>query len=899
MPNNVIDGVILSNRARTEQALSLTMIIKEDVEGLRDEVLLIKGDTYNIYEDTILIKDQAREYRDQAQTAARLTVRGIQVLGRLPSTDWLPEEPKEGDAYVIEEDGEDVIYVYANKIWESFNIGAGAEWGQVSGNIALQGDLMNIFSQKADKTYVDDKASLSSVTSVAGLKEFNTNLLKDGDVVNVISYHGDGNGGGGEFYWAADSEENDNGGTIIQVTGVTTGRFKRSVKTIDPVDFGAKGDGQTNDFDSFNRASQESNDKELPIICSKRKYKIEGSTSLTFKESIDFNYSTLDLNSYTGTIHIRRKKEKVTYEVGSPVVDALNNMTTEEASKGTNNVGGWSDIEDIWNCFIKINTSQDFYTYRGNVEKRIEYNKTYRYGELSSPFLYNLPVGDITSVEAYPMEDKFTRIKNVTIDLQSHNSPNSIIQIASSHVRVEGFIFLSNPNELTSSPYYITIRDSCDVKIEGVINDWATKTRGDSAPYLLNYAYSYDLTFKDIESTGDGWGQTGGNLCQRVTFDNCKLNRIDFHRPGLEWVKIKDCVIGDRNIGLSIIGDLYIEGCKHIKQLGDGTIGYISGRRDVGGFADGNLFIERSTFINKSGSMVNLIQHEYDSGADKPVGSPINYRFFKRITYNDCKLEQGSINVMPAIKTSSDVSYPEYIRVRNFDVNGNCRIQRTLANPKNVSSATNPIDDDFNLTIDIENLNNVHRAEIIDATGEFNVKTIFNSVNITAGSFELNYKGKTILNDVVCNNMDFNSPTGFEHHVSLNELINKGDILIGADVSGVCVNSKFLTSSTFNRSRLARFRMINSGRHRISENVGGTTGIIAFETNVPVIGQELFILMLSTDYENLYFRFPQVGANFSLFTGDGSLIVLKRISSTQIEVVSNASGNSLERIYLY
>src|SRR5690625_1628168 len=166
MPNNVIDGVMLRNRARTEQALSLTMIIKEDVEGLRDEVLIIKGDTYNIYEDTIVIKDQAREFRDQAQTAARLTVRGIQVLGRLPSTDWLPDDPKEGDAYVIEVDDEDTIYVYANGIWESFNIGEGTEWGQIDGDILDQNDLKllidsleNQIAQKADTTALDNLRS--------------------------------------------------------------------------------------------------------------------------------------------------------------------------------------------------------------------------------------------------------------------------------------------------------------------------------------------------------------------------------------------------------------------------------------------------------------------------------------------------------------------------------------------------------------------------------------------------------------------------------------------------------------------------------------------------------------------------------------------------------------------
>lgn len=45
--------------------------------------------------------------------------------------------------------------------------------------------------------------------------------------VNVLGYYTKGDGGGGTFYWDGTSTEDDNGGTIIQATGVTTGRWKR------------------------------------------------------------------------------------------------------------------------------------------------------------------------------------------------------------------------------------------------------------------------------------------------------------------------------------------------------------------------------------------------------------------------------------------------------------------------------------------------------------------------------------------------------------------------------------------------------------------------------------------------------------------------------------------------
>lgn len=66
--------------------------------------------------------------------------------------------------------------------------------------------------------------------------------------VEVLGYYTSGDGGGGSFYWNNTSTETDNGGTIIQVTGVTTGRWKRIYDNeVNVKWFGAKGDGIADD----------------------------------------------------------------------------------------------------------------------------------------------------------------------------------------------------------------------------------------------------------------------------------------------------------------------------------------------------------------------------------------------------------------------------------------------------------------------------------------------------------------------------------------------------------------------------------------------------------------------------------------------------------------------------
>ena len=70
--------------------------------------------------------------------------------------------------------------------------------------------------------------------------------VEDGDIYNVLGYYSIGDGGGGTFYWDPSSIETDNGGTIIQITGVGLGRWKRVYDSEPSVKwFGAKEDDDT------------------------------------------------------------------------------------------------------------------------------------------------------------------------------------------------------------------------------------------------------------------------------------------------------------------------------------------------------------------------------------------------------------------------------------------------------------------------------------------------------------------------------------------------------------------------------------------------------------------------------------------------------------------------------
>jgi len=93
-------------------------------------------------------------------------------------------------------------------------------------------------------------AGMNGVGTIAALKAASVSGVVSGDPIMVRGYYADADGGGGLFLWNASSTATANDGTIVQVTGVTTGRWIRFVPggtLLDARWFGAKGDGSADD----------------------------------------------------------------------------------------------------------------------------------------------------------------------------------------------------------------------------------------------------------------------------------------------------------------------------------------------------------------------------------------------------------------------------------------------------------------------------------------------------------------------------------------------------------------------------------------------------------------------------------------------------------------------------
>lgn len=122
------------------------------------------------------------------------------------------------------------------------NYGTGVLKTNASGEVNSAAILNADISTSAAIDYT--KITGLSVDNIAALK-LKTGVY-NGQLANVLGYYTYADGGEGNFYWNATSTATDNGGTVIQVTGVSTGRWLRIFSnTISVKSFGAKGNDTT------------------------------------------------------------------------------------------------------------------------------------------------------------------------------------------------------------------------------------------------------------------------------------------------------------------------------------------------------------------------------------------------------------------------------------------------------------------------------------------------------------------------------------------------------------------------------------------------------------------------------------------------------------------------------
>ena len=387
---------------------------------------------------------------------------------------------------------------------------------------------------------------------------------------------------------------------------------------------------------SFLAVNYANENKKTLISPPNKIYKLSGSSIIDISSGIDFNESVIDMNGFNGYLNFKRQGIQTVYESDSQLIQDLKAGAILTSTY-------WDVLEnypETNNSFLIIETNQPYYTYRGTLTYRTEFNVHNRNGSMESPLILPLDPQYITKITCRKLPDNIVYYKNLVINIGENTTTNRLLNIACDRCVVEGISFKQGDVVYTTHPTYVTINGSTFTNLINFNAEFPNISSNGGYTYLLEMTHTYNVKIEKFRGTGDGWGSTGSNLCQRTTFNNCTLSRIDFHNPSIEYLRIIDCDIGYWGVLCTTIGDVDIRGGSFIfsnLSTRDSQSSFIMSRSELRGMCYGNLTIDGTTFYNFTDRNIYILYHSSDSNDSLPENSPLENIFWKSVTIKNIK----------------------------------------------------------------------------------------------------------------------------------------------------------------------------------------------------------------------------------------------------------------------
>ncbi len=386
-------------------------------------------------------------------------------------------------------------------------------------------------------------------------------------------------------------------------------------------DFGAKGDGKTDDIDAIAAAHAFANQKGLLVKADEGATYYIGGKERTAVIRTDTDFGTAafiiddtevqnrnasifmvssNLRPFNpeGIASIKRNQEKINVSLpGTCLITVTNSHVKRYIRFGLNQNNG-SPQTDIF--VVDKN---------GNVD-------------MDAPIIWDFD--QITEITALPIDEKalnitggrFTTIANRAESKYTYYSRN--IAIRRSNVLVDGLEHRVTNEGDHGAPYggFINIRDCSYVTVKNTIltGHKTYRTIGSAGKpvsmgtYDISVSRALNVSFVNCSQTNDindrrYWGILGSNYCKNLLYDNCTLSRFDAHM-GVANATIRNSTLG--HMGINAIGS-------GVLTVENSTIygrNLINLRRDYGSTWQGEFFIRNCVFVPAMPS------------ADKPGGSP-------------------------------------------------------------------------------------------------------------------------------------------------------------------------------------------------------------------------------------------------------------------------------------
>ena len=380
-------------------------------------------------------------------------------------------------------------------------------------------------------------------------------------------------------------------------------------------EFGAKGNGQTDDIDAIAATHAFANLHRLIVKADAGATYYIGGKARTVVVQTDTDFGTAsfiiddtEVKDHSAAIFtissslkpfklekistLKRNQEKIDVPLPGPCLITVTNSNVKQYIRFGLNQNNGSAQTDLF--IVDKN---------GNVDRK-------------APIIWNFD--KITNLTALPIDEQLLKITggNFTTIANKEESKyayyNRNIAIRRSHVLVEGLKHNIKGEGEQSAPYggFINIGDCAYVTVKNTIltGHRTYSTIGAAGKpvtmgtYDLSVNRALHVSFLNCSQTNDindtkYWGIIGSNFCKNMLYDGCTLSRFDAHQ-GVANATIRNSTLG--HMGINAIGS----GLLTIENSTVRGRSFVNLRSDYGSTWQGMLVIRNCVFVPAGGKPV-------------------------------------------------------------------------------------------------------------------------------------------------------------------------------------------------------------------------------------------------------------------------------------------------------
>lgn len=409
---------------------------------------------------------------------------------------------------------------------------------------------------------------------------------------------------------------------LLGCTGVFAGEDPQVVRY---EDFGARGDGKTDDLAAIAKAHTFANQHGLPVRANDEATYYIGrqSTTVIVQTDTDFGKAQFVIDDR----NVENRKA-VIFEVCS-TTQPLKPTGITSLKPGQKKISN----PQLRNCVVCVTDSNTKRYIRRGLNQNNGSSQTDVFlvndnGEIDpdTPILWNFD--QMTHIAAYPVDQKplkitgghFTTIANAAESKYTYYARG--IEIKRSNVVVDGLEHRITGEGDHGAPYrgFIYIADCANVTIRNTVfsGHKTYKTIGNagkpvsmgsydfSVKRALNVSFINCRQFNDIKDR-TYWGIMGSNYCKNLLYDGCTFSRFDAHM-GVANATIRNSTLGHMGINAIGHGTLTVENTTVYGRR------FINLRNDYGSTWQGKFMIRNCTFVPSGGdpSGASLIEGRND-----------------------------------------------------------------------------------------------------------------------------------------------------------------------------------------------------------------------------------------------------------------------------------------------